>query len=564
MTTSISMPARPLAIVECDFVELARSSYDIADGLVNLLSSQRKAKVADRRDSMNSLRYYVQSVENNLWEALARDFPKFKFRRQNQTIVISYNTSGQTVTIAPGEVSKIQSWGVNDYYEALDTINRLENNLYNNGAVFNRRWKDDWKRLGHQLLTIDRRNCKGFVEPTPGPVVITPPASVPLPPSLPGPQLPKYPCPAIPAQGSWSTRDTRNWSVMGWNNSQVIPMANNLQVGRPSIVTIAGRELIYYSPVDVTKTPTTKVVWLFHGRHESARTWFTDYEKVKYIKKLTDAGFIVVAYDSQNRISRKWALSGAPSNNREIIDLKACQDYLASAGVLKRVCTSVSMLNPQTGQTTISESCSWTSQQFGVGMHTGGAMASFAASALGLSKVILHNSQGATQIIRNANYNVNTLWMLSANDLGISNSEALDNYSYLQSNKPSLTTALYTQVATKITAAIFDDITNITTPIAEAIISGLTSGGFIDGSGVPTTKYSSANNSLRETYLQVNISAIVAAAFDAQAEDYRKYLADVIEQIRISFSDEEFSGWQRTVPSSSLVLVDRDLAFLQA
>lgn len=558
MTTSISMPAKPFAITECDFVTLARNDYDAADALVKVIDKHKKAQKATRRANMDSLRAYIQSVENNLWEALARDYPKFRFRRQNQTIVISYNNSGQSVSISSGEVNKIRGWGVNDYYEALDTVNRLQNSMYNNGMEFNRRWKDDWDRLGHQLVIVDRRNCKGFVEPTPGPIQITPPVTTPMPPNPPGPEIPRWPLPPIAAQGNWSTYDTRNWSILGWTNSQIIPMADNLQTNRPSIVHLGSRDLIYFAPNGIN---TTKLVWLFHGTGESAYSWFTNYEKLKYVKKLTDAGFAVAAYECRNRISRKWTLTSNSNTNHEIIDMISCQNFLAQAGILKRVCTAVSMINPQTGQVTVEQTCGWTTPQYGVGMSSGATLLSSAAKVLSISKIILHNASGVSQIIRNADYNIKTLWMLSENDNSAVAVEATANFNYLNTNKPSLGSAIYTQTASKITSTIFDEIPNVGSQISSDIIAGLIASGFITSEGVVTTKYSSADKATRQTYMQNTIPAIVATAFGNDVTNYRLYIGDILEQLRISFSDYEFSGWQRQADGT---LTDRDLAFLQA
>ena len=172
---------------ECDFVGGAKSSYESADNIVRVLDKHKRGAVTARRNNMNLLRAKIQEIESNLWEALARDYPKFKFRRQNQTIVVNYAGDGNVIYVNPGETYKIKSWGVNDYYEALDTINRLQNRLWNNSASLDRRWMDDWKRLDKQLFTIDRRNCKGFIEPSPGPIGINPPICLPKPPNPPGP-----------------------------------------------------------------------------------------------------------------------------------------------------------------------------------------------------------------------------------------------------------------------------------------------------------------------------------------------------------------------------------------
>lgn len=521
---------------ECDFVGSALSSYNLADNVVKILTTQRRIATSTYRSNVGLLRNYIQSVENSVWEALARDYPKFKFRRQNQTIVVNYLGDGQSVYINPGEVYKIKSWGVNDYYEALDTINRLQNRLWNSRAKLDRRWIDDWKRLDKQLSNIDRRNCKGYVEPSPGPIIISPPICLPKPPRPPGPQLPVYPCPPVPAQGIWSDNDKRNWDIIGWNTSNLSPAIAGFFINRPSINLINGRELIFY------RTPgsnPTKLIWLFHGAGGSARSWFTDYEKIKYIKKFTDAGYAVAAYESYNRISKKWTLTANPITNREIIGLTSAQNYLRSLGLLP-------------------------SNQYGVGMSAGGAMVSYAASTLGLTKIAIHNAVGINSVIRNANYNVSTLWMLSNNDLLIATSQANDNYNYLVTNKPTLNVGYYVQQATKITSQIFDDIPFISTPVASAIVSGLQSNGFISGDGSITDKYLLAGRSIREGYLQNTIPTIISAAFGNDQEIYRKYASDIIDQIKISFSDHEFSGWVRSESGGNLVLTDRDLAFFNS
>lgn len=547
---------------ECDFVGGAKSSYELADNIVSVLDNHKKGSVSVRRNNMNLLRTKIQEIESNLWEALARDYPKFRFRRQNQTIVVNFLGDSRAVYVNPGEVYKIKSWGVNDYYEALDTINRLQNRLWNNTAKLDRRWMDDWKRLDKQLAIIDRRNCKGFTEPSPGPIVIQPPICLPKPPNPPGPVLPIYPCPPVPVQGLWSSNDKRNWGVIGWNTSDVYPAIYGFAINRPSINLIDGREFIFY------KTPgtnPTKILWLFHGTGGSARSWFTDYEKVKYVKKFVDAGYAVAAYESYNRISKKWTLTANPGTNREITGLMACQSYLANINLLPRVCTAVSSINPQTGATTITQSCSFVGvTQYGAGMSAGGAMVTYAATSLGLDKVAIHNAAGVDSVVRNASYTADTLWMVSNNDLIAEIPQANDNYNYLLSNRPDLTVGYYNQQGTKITASIFDDIPNVSSLVAASIISGLVSNGFINIDGTVTNKYSSAGRTLRESYLQSTLPGIISSAFISDQDTYRKYAADIIDQLKISFSDHEFSGWQRTEVGGNLVLTDRDLAFFNS
>lgn len=521
---------------ECDFVGSAISYYNIADNVVKLLDRNKRMSIAQKRSNMTTLRSNIQAIENSIWEALARDYPKFRFRRQNQTIVVNYLGDGQAVYVNPGEVYKIKAWGVNDYYEALDTINRLQNRLWNNTASLDRRWMDDWSRLDNQLSSINRRNCRGFVEPSPGPIVISPPICLPKPPSPPGPELPIYPCPPVPSQGNWSSNDKRNWDLIGWNTTDISPAIAGFFINRPSINIIDGRELVFYR---TPGTNPTKIVWLFHGAGGSARSWFTDYEKVKYVKKFVDAGYAVAAYESYNRISKKWTLTVNPSTNREIIGISAAQSYLRSLGLLP-------------------------SNQYGVGMSAGAAMVSYAAMPLGLTKIVIHNASGIDSVIRNANYNVKTLWMVSSNDLVVNNNQAIDNYNHMLTNKPSVTAAYYTQQSTKITSQIFDDVPFVSNLVAEAIVSGLVSNGFINSSGEMTDKYLLAGRSVREGYLQNTIPTIISAAFGNNQETYRKYEADILDQIKISFSDHEFSGWQRTEVGGTLTLVDRDLAFLNS
>ena len=561
MTIYIAPPMPGLA-TECDYVNNARTSYDTADNIVKVLDRQRKGDFSNRRNNMNLLKSNIQSIENNLWEALARDYPKFRYRRQNQTVVISYLGEGASININPGEIYKIKAWGVNNYYEALDTINRLQNRIWNTSAILDRRWMDDWKRLENQLSEIDRRNCKGFVEIKPGPLPPLPPICLPRPPNPPGPELPIYPCPPIALQGIWSTSDKRNWGLLEWNVGDMFPAIAGFTINRPSINIIDGREFIYY------KTPGTtpsKIVWLFHGTGGSARSWFTDYEKIKFIKKFVDAGYAVAAYESYNRISKKWTLTSNPNSNREITGLIACQSYLANINLLPRVCTAVSSINPQTGATTVTQNCSFVGvRQFGVGMSGGGAMVTYAATPLGLEKVSIHNAAGVDSIVRNASYNADTLWMVSNNDLIASTLQASDNYNYLLSNRPDLSVAYYNQQASKITAAIFDAIPSVSGPVASAIIAGLLSNGFINGSGVPTVKYIEAGRTVREGYLQNTFPTIISAAFVSDQETYRKYVADIIDQLKISFSDHEFSGWVRSESAGNLVLTDRDLAFFNS
>jgi hypothetical protein len=550
-------PRPPEFATECDYVNNALLAYDTGDGFVSLIEKTRRGQATDRRDHLNLLRSQIQSIENNLWEALARDYPKFKFRRQNQTIVVNYGTAN-VIYINPGEVYKIQAWGVNDYYEALDTINRLQGKLWNYATVVTRRWKDDWKRLERQLKTINRRNCQGRTEVKPGPIIITPPPTIPAPPYICGPELPVYPGRPIPIQGNWSTADKRNWAIPNWNDGDIFPLVVGYVINRPSIYIIDGREFIFY------KTPgtnPTKLLWLFHGTDGSARSWFTDYEKVNYVKKFIDAGYAVCAYESFNRLSKKWAPSANTTTNREIIGLKNCQQLMINQNLVPAICTASSQTNPYTGTITTFNNCSIAISQFGVGMSAGGGMVSYAAGSLGLSKVAIHNASGLSAVIQNASYNVDTLWMISTNDTVINSTDASVNYNYLLTNKPSLTTQYYNQPGTKITSAIFDAIPNISTVVANAIVAGLVSNGFIVSGGALTSKYSSAGRLTRQQYIQNDIPVLIGTAFGNDTTNYHKYLGDIIDQIKISFSDHEFSGWQRTENAGVVELVERDLAF---
>lgn len=521
---------------ECSFLNSAQSSYSSADYIVSLLERNPRIGTIQRRVQMNALRNNIQDIENNIWEALARDYPKFRFRRQNQTIVINEGT--RVIYLNPGEIYKIKGWGVNSYYEALDVINRLQNRLWNNTSKLERRWVDDWERLGKHLNTLDKRNCRGSFEVVPGPVITLPPPCIPMPPNPPGPVFPIYPCPPLAIQPMWSSNDTRNWGLTNWTfgGSTTPGLSGVFWINVPQIRIIDGRELVYYKPIGVTST---KIAWLFHGTGESARSWFTDYEKISFVKKLLDAGYTVAAYDSYNRISRKWTLTINPATNREVLGLKAAQNFLSSINLLPV-------------------------NQYGIGMASGGNMVSYAAGELGLSKVVIHNAAGVNSIIRSSSYNAQTLWMVSNNDLTFSTAEASDNYNYLATNRPALTSAFYNQQATKITSAIFDAIPGISTVVADAIISGLVSGGFIESGGALTSKFTSAGRTIREQYLQNTIPTILSTAFGADQESFRKYANDIIDQLTISFSDHKFSGWQRTESAGNLVLVDRDLAFLNA
>lgn len=544
---------------ECDFVAGARSSYSTADNVVKTLSNQRKNTRINRRNLFNSLRVYLQDIETNIWGALERDFPKFRFRRRNQTIIVNYNNN--EIYVNPGEVSKIQSWGVNDYYEALDLINRLQNGLWDSSANLGRNWERDWDRLDRQLDTIYRRNCLRQEEPRPGPIVIVAPPTVPQPPEPPGPYVCWPPLP-VPTQSFWSTNDKRNWGIIGWNASDFYSATAGYEIDRPSINIVDGREFVFYRRPGTT---VTKIVWLFHGTGGSARSWFTDYEKVKYVKKLVDAGYAVAAYESYNRISKKWTVTANPVTNREILGLQACQDFLAKAGLIRKVCTAVSSINPYTGETKVSQTCGFVGlYQFGVGMSSGGGMVSYAASTIGLSKIVIHNASGINQIVRGSGYYVKTLWMVSNNDLLVNNSEANDSYNYLLTNNSTYAGGYYSQQGTKITAAIFDDIPSVSTPVASAIVAGLEAAGFISSGGALTDKYPLAGRTVRETYLQQTIPAIISAAFVSDQLTYQKCVNDIIDQIKISFSEHEFSGWQRTESGGNLVLVDRDLAFLNS
>lgn len=544
---------------ECDFVGGARSSYATGDNIVRVLNSQNRNSKIGRKPLFSTLRSVLQDIETNLWGALERDFPKFKFRRRNQTIVVNYNSN--EIYINSGEVSKIKSWGVNDYYEALDTVNQLQSGIWDSGSKLGRNWERNWDRLDRQLDTIYRRNCLRQEEPKPGPIIIVAPPCLPEPPEPPGPHVCWPPLP-IPTQAFWSENDKRNWSVIGWNTSDVIPAIAGYQNNRPSINIVDGRELIVYRTPGTT---VTKLVWLFHGSGGSARSWFRDYEKVKYVKKLVDAGYAVAAYDSYNRVTKKWTLTANPATNRDLLGLQAAQDFLAKAGIIRKVCTAVNMINPYTGESRISETCGYVGlYQFGVGMSAGGGMVSYAASTMGLSKIVIHNAAGIDQIVRSSSYSVKTLWMVSNNDLVVNNTGANNNYNHVLANNSTYAGGYYNQQGTKITSAIFDAIPGISTIVADAIVAGLISGGFFSGGGALTDKYQLADRNLRETYLQQTIPAIVSAAFGNDQATYQKYASDIIDQLKISFSDHEFSGWQRTEDGGSLVLVDRDLAFLNS
>jgi hypothetical protein len=560
MTMYIAPIAPSLAVTECAYVSSAKSAYDTADAIVNSLENTKKRNVTSRRNNMNLLKASIQSIENNIWEALARDYPKFKFRRQNQTIIVNYGSSN-TIYVNPGEIYKISSWGVNDYYEALDTVNRLQAKLWNDTSFLTRNWKDDWKRLDKQLNAIDRRNCKNNFEPKPGPIVILPPPCLPRPPNPPGPIVPIYPCPPIPSQLNWSTLDKRNWSLIGWNIGDVFPAVVGYTINRPSLYQIDGREFVFYKTPGTTPT---RLLWLFHGAGGSARSWFTDYEKVLYVKKFVDAGYAVCAYDSYNRISKKWTPTADVANNRELSGLKACRALMSNLNLVPSVNTSVSSVNPYTGISTVTTNTSINIPQYGAGMSAGGGFVSYAAQPLGLQKIAIHNATGFDSVIRNASYDVKTLWMLSNSDIIVNNTEALNNYNYLQANKPSLTVGYYNQQPTKMTAAIFDAIPEISTVVANAIITGLTTNSFIDGSGNILSKYTSAGRTLREQYIKGDIPAIISTAFGNDQATCNKFIADIMDQIKISFSDHEFSGWQRTESAGSLVLVERDLAFFNS
>lgn len=564
MTTVYITPPPPgFGLAECDFVDRARARYELADDIVRTLDKLRRVSTSTRRDYNNAIKLYLSEIEDFLWQALIRDYPEARYRRRGQTVVISYTNNAQVVYVNPGEVYKIKSWGHNEYYEALDTINRLQSQMWTNTIKLDRRWKDDWKRLDKQLNTVKERECRGRPELRPGPIVITPPRCIPKP----DPYIISWPPLPPPSCPMWSLSDQRNWSIPGWSmGGSTIPGTVGLQVvNAPMIWNVDGRELVYYGAYGSGIGFQQKIVWLFHGAGSSARSWFTDYEKVKYIKKFLDAGYAVAAYDSYNRVSRKWAPTANPATNRDIIGLKACQELLASVGVFRKVCTSVSAYNPYTGRETITQTCGYVgTSQFGVGMSNGGAFVPYAAGQMGLAKVAIHNAAGIESVIQSASYTTPTVWTVSAEDIVINNADANTNYSYMTTNKPAVSVGYYTQQGTKMTSAIFDDIPSVSTVVADAIIAGLYAGGFLNSNGTLTNKYSSAQVAIRDQYLKNSIPAIVSTAFGNDQATYVKYANDIIDQIKISFSDHEFSGWQRSESAGSLVLTDRDLAFFNA
>lgn len=555
---------------ECDFIGLARSTYASGDDIVDLLDKQKKLNRNDRKSYNKILKGYLGDIEDYLWQALERDYPKFRYRSSSTTIAVDYRTDPTIIYINPGEVYKIKSWGHNEYYEALDTINRLQSQMIANDTKLDRRWQDDWKRLNKQINIIFERNCRKIIkEPRPQPVIIECPATPPCPPNPPGPGFINWPPIPVAVYPQWDEKDKRNWSVTGWTTygSPIPGQCGILPYDAPTIVKIDGRDFIYYKPTNVKVA--TKILWLFHGSGGDATSWFVQYEKVKYIKKFLDAGYMVCAYESYNRVNKKWSITPNLNTNRDISGLKACQDHLIKNNLVTVVYPSLSppIYNPYTGVYKYPEyKAVIGARQFGVGMSRGGDMVTYAAAEMNLNSVVVHNAEGQASAIKGATYSAATLWMISANDSTGSNinADALANYNWLVTNKAGLAGGFYSQVATKITSAMFDDIPNISTPVAEAIVTGLTSSGFIDGSGNVTSKFTSASRTVRELYNDNTIPGIIALAFGADSATYNKYVNDIMDQIRIAFSIHEFSGWQRSIVSSTLTYTDRDLAFFQS
>ena len=292
--------------------------------------------------------------------------------------------------------------------------------------------------------------------------------------------------------------------------------------------------MVFYRALNTTPT---KIVWLFHGHGGSARSWFTHYEKLKYVKSLVDAGYAVAAFESYNRVNGKWLITANPANNREISGLASAKQFLSAIGVL-----------PAT--------------QYAVGFGAGANMAVYSAVAMGFSKVIIHNAVGIKNSIMNSAYTAKTMWNVSSRDSQINNSEANDLYNFVVANKSSVNPQYVVQQDTLVESAIFDAIPNISTPVATAIFNGLLNAAFITSDGLVTNKYINANRDMRENYLQKTIPAIIATAFGADVANYRKYVNDIVEQIKIVFSDHEFSGIVRSVIDGSLELTNSDLAFL--
>lgn len=554
---------------ECDFIDQARGLYRKGDDIVDTLDRQKKIAPGRQRTLTKDLKFYISEIEDFLWKALEKDYPKFKYRKTGQTIVVSYLGTGASVTINPGEINKIKPWGHNDYYEALDTINRLQSRMYTLTVKLDRNWLDDWKRLNKQINVVFERNCKKEVEEfVPGPVIILPPPTIPPPENPPGPGYIEWPPLPISQYPSWEERNKRNWSVTGWYDyGSSIPgtVGIALAPNAPNIVKIEGREFIYYKPTTVTRA--SKVLWIFHSGGGHARGYFVGYEKLKYIKKFLDAGYLVCAYESHNRSTGKWALTADKVKNKDIIGLKACQKFLIDKNLVNYVLPScMPMINPFTGVTSYPD-CQpvITATQYGIGHGRGGDMVSYVATSMNLAKIMIHNAPGVDGAFQATTYNVPTAWLLSANDNASGdnvNPGATANFNWMITNKPSVSTALYTQAATRIKAETFDDMPGVSTLVANAIVSGLYSGGFIDVSGDPTIKYINATNKVRRDYIEETIPAIVATAFGADTENYRRYVNDIIDQIQISFSDHTFSGSQRSMSGPTLVLTDRDLAWL--
>lgn len=514
-------------LLECDYVSSAQNSYDSANSLVSVLTRPRPPRFwfasSAYRANMAQLRSRIQEIEDNIWQALARDYPKFRYRRQNQTVVISYLTGGSPVYINYGEIWKIKSWGHNEYYEALDTINRMQSRLWNNNVILDRNWQDEFRRLGVQLNIINNRNCSRFAEPlpwAPPSLPICPPA----PPAPPGPVYPVWPCPPLPQQNLWLPHETRNWSITGWGLPADCPpgfFCPAVIRSIPHIAKIENRELVYMLPEGGFRG---KIVWLFHGNNSNARDWFTDYEKIQYVKDFLDNGYVVAAYESFNRVNKKWSATANVSTNRDVVGMRKAKDFLLSLVPFNLASAQV---------------------HYGAGMNSGATFVSYASGALGLTGVSMHNAIGLNSIIRSSSYAANTMWNVASNDITIDNSDASDNFNFLTVNRPSLGKKYLTQNAIPISVEIIDAIPGVSTLIATTIVQGLYSNQFINADGTITSKYSDASRTTRESYLYTTIPSIIASAFGNDVVNASRYNNDIIALIKIAFGDHEFAGFYR-------------------
>ncbi len=171
---------------------------------------------------------------------------------------------------------------------------------------------------------------------------------------------------------------------------------------------INGRTFYFYFPENIKG-----IIYIFHGAGGSARNWFMNIEKVRFIHDAVKKGFGIAVPESLDRNERRWDFK--ETGNPDIDLLGKMRNLFISGG-------------------TVSGDIS----QFGIGMSNGGYFVVLAGYSLGFRGLAVYSSPGHMEIFEKEDFNIPVVFNIGASDPFFPVEEIEENGEFLKNKGVSI------------------------------------------------------------------------------------------------------------------------------